>query len=417
MKRFFPVLFAICFLTALWCRGEDNCIRFIVTGDLHGQLDKLSSLAVAFREYPDAVKIDLGDIFQGDPAHDLDNGRAMIEALNCLNYDLLIPGNHDFELTPEQFIHTYQNFSGTLLGQWQCGKLPVLKWKIIERNRIKCAVIGMTDHGMFKKRRLYPGYHFTPELDAIDAALKDIAKHKVDIVVLARHGGDYFHGIPAGSFLYKHPEIDLLFCAHTHREIPGKRSGKCLIVQPGAYGSSAVLVTVKKSAAHGNIVTSKLLRPAAKYPDRQLSALNRKMHKALSARLYVPRFTINARQDFIDAALKRVISAAGSEAAVIDFPVIKSGKFTLHRMLKLFPYRNRLCVIKVSRKDYLTFIRERPPRDRNRCYTPVPQGKTEFTLALNSFQLSRSKCLKKYAEKFRVTSFIDRDIIWGKESL
>ena len=417
MKRFCFLLIAALFLTAFYCRGEDKCIQFIVTGDMHGQLDKFARLAVVIREYPDAVKIDLGDIFQGEPAHDLANGEVMIEALNCLNYDFLIPGNHDFELTPEQFSCSYSRFRGTLLGQWLCGQLPVLKWKIIERNRIKCAVIGMTDHGMYKKRRFYPDYHFSPEMDAINAALKEIARNKVDIVVLARHGGDYFHGIPAGSFLYEHPEIDLLFCSHTHREIPGKRSGKCLIVQPGAYGSSAVLVTVKKSAVHGNIITSKLLRPTAKYPDRQLAALNAKMRKNLSSRLYTARFDIRSQKDFITAALKKLTTATGSDTAVIDMPELKNGKFTLNRMLKLFPYRNRLCVIKVSRKDYLAFIKERPPRSRNRYYTPVPNGKKEFTLALNSFQLNRSKCLKKYTANFRITPLIDRDIIWGKESL
>ncbi len=416
MKRLRLLLFALLFAFTLHAHANGQSVQFIITGDLHGQLKPLSQLAALFRKYPDAVKIDLGDLFQGEPAHDISNGEVMIDALNALKYDFIIPGNHDFELSAGQFTRSYSRFSGTLLGQWRCGKLPVFPWKIIERNKFKCAVIGMTDNGMYKIRRFFPGYSFEDELPSINAALKEISRHRVDIIILARHGGDYFHGMAAGKFLHDHPEIDMLFCAHTHREIAGQRNGRSLIVQPGAYGASAVLVTVKHDPVHGKIITSRLLRPAGK-PDAQLAALNARMRAALAQRLYTPAITVRDHDDFIRRTLKKLKTAAGADAAVIDSPELKRGNHTLNKMLKLFPYRNRLCVITVSRKDFLAFLREKPPRNRRRYATPVPAGKTNFTLVLSSFQLNRSKRLKKYAKNVRLVPFVDRDIIFRKDDL
>ena len=137
MKRLRLLLFALLFAFTLHAHANGQSVQFIITGDLHGQLKPLSQLAALFRKYPDAVKIDLGDLFQGEPAHDISNGEVMIDALNALKYDFIIPGNHDFELSAGQFTRSYSRFSGTLLGQWRCGKLPVFPWKIIERNKFK----------------------------------------------------------------------------------------------------------------------------------------------------------------------------------------------------------------------------------------------------------------------------------------
>ena len=64
MKCLRSLLFALLFALALPTCADGQSVQFLVTGDLHGQLKNLSRLAVHFQEYPDAVKIDLGDIFQ-----------------------------------------------------------------------------------------------------------------------------------------------------------------------------------------------------------------------------------------------------------------------------------------------------------------------------------------------------------------
>ena len=73
------------------------------TADLHGRVDRLSSLAAfvaAERARGRVVLVDSGDFFQGTPEGDLTRGRAVLEAMNAIGYDALCPGNHDFDFGP-----------------------------------------------------------------------------------------------------------------------------------------------------------------------------------------------------------------------------------------------------------------------------------------------------------------------------
>ena len=180
---------------------------------MHGNLSGFAKLLPVIQRYPDAVKIDLGDIFQGEPLSDLLNGSPMIEALNLAKYDFFIPGNHEFELPSPQLAKFFNSFNGQLLGQWQIKKVRTALWKLIKRNGFTLAVIGMTDNGIYRDRKFYPHLKIVPELAAIEKAMQEIRNHPVDAVILARHGGNYLSGMTLGRFLRKYPEIRLVLCA------------------------------------------------------------------------------------------------------------------------------------------------------------------------------------------------------------
>ena len=91
----FILLWLIFFCQLLFAKE----LQIIATCDIHGKMREFSHLAAVFGNYPEAVKIDLGDLFHGDPLNDMLNGSAMIEALNIAGYDIFIPGNHEFELS------------------------------------------------------------------------------------------------------------------------------------------------------------------------------------------------------------------------------------------------------------------------------------------------------------------------------
>ena len=405
----FIFLFLLCILPVVSSGGT---MHIIVTGDIHGKMEDFSSLAAELKKYPDAVKIDLGDLFHGEPACDIKNGLPMIKMLNTLKYDLLVPGNHEFELSPAELDQLYRHFSGTVLGQWQiAGKKPPLQWKIIERNGIRCAFIGMTDNRLYQERFFYSGYRFKPELAALDAALAEIRKHPVDAVVLARHGGNYFSGTSAGKILFDRPEIDIMLCAHTHKEIPGSRSGRCFVVQPGAFAASAVLVTIGRQIKNSLHITGSLLRGTSASVDRECMKITGETRISLRNRLQKIRFSFTSFDDFARKLLKKFCQAAGSDAAVVDLPEMKPGNYSLHAALQLFPYRNQLLLITVTRAEYAALKKERPPRNRKRFFSPPPEGKNKFILAIDSFQLARSRSLKN--KRFIFSGIIARNIITG----
>ena len=384
-------------------------LQIIATCDIHGKMQNFSKLATVIRQYPNAVKIDLGDLFHGDPLNDKLNGTAMIDALNLLKYEIFIPGNHEFELPPETLSGTLNRFKGQIAGQFRMPGVKSANWILIRRPGFSCAVIGMTDHGLFRDRRFYPFMEIIDELTALDQALAEIRKLDVDAIVLARHGGNYFSGVPTGMVLYRHPEIDLIICGHTHKEIAGLRKGRCLIVQPGAFASSAILVTLQKNPRNPVLIRSRLLRPGTGY-DRQISSLYFRESRRMAEQLATP-VTADPRRDSLpEQIMEAMKKSAAAEAAVLELPELPAEKLHYRKFLTLFPYRNNLAVIETTPAEYLKLRKERSSRLRRRYFTPPPEGKSAFNLVLNTFILSRSKVFPP-ERKFRILPVIERDLI------
>ena len=403
-KKF--ILLWLIFFCQLLFAGE---LQIIATCDIHGKMRDFARLAPVIANYPSAVKIDLGDLFHGDPLNDLLNGSAMIEALNIAGYDIFIPGNHEFELSPGQLSETLKRFKGQIAGQFRLPGIKNVNWVLIRRDGFSCAVIGMTDNNLFRDRRFYPAMEIVDEIVALDQALAEIRKLKVDAVVLARHAGNYFSGTPSGKVLYRRPEIDLMICSHTHQEIAGLRRGRTMIVQPGAFAASAILVTLRKTAKNKLHIRSQLLRPQ-KEPDRQISSLYFRESRRLSPQLSAVALPAGERSASAGKILEEMKQISRADAGIIELPELPAKELSLRDFLYRFPYRNQLAVIEVSPDEYRKLQQEPKNSFRRRYSTNAPADKTRFSVVLNTFILSRSKILT-HDRQFRIIPVIERDLI------
>ncbi len=405
MKKLYILLFTVFAVLQLSAKE----LKIIATCDMHGNLSGFAKLLPVIQRYPDAVKIDLGDIFQGEPLSDLLNGSPMIEALNLAKYDFFIPGNHEFELPLPQLVKFLNSFNGQLLGQWQIKKVKTAQWKIIERNGFTLAVIGMTDNGIYRDRKFYPEIKILPELVAVEKAMQEIRNHPVDAVILARHGGNYLSSMTLGRFLRKYPEIRLVLCGHSHKEIAGQRSGRALVVQPGAHCASAVLVKMRYVNGKNLLLTSTLLRPG-EVPAPETVSLQQKLLDKHGKILQQKILDFTSFEDQVNLWLKKFCAAAGADCAVLDMPPLPAGSHTLESLLKHFPYRNQLVKLSVTQAEYAALIKEKAPSKRKRFATPAPPDKENFTVVMDTFQFSRSKTLKNHTA-FQLLPVIARDII------
>ena len=400
-------LLLILFFCTLQLAAQE--LHIVATCDLHGNLSGFARLLPAIKEYPDAVKLDLGDIFQGDPLCDLLDGRPVIDALNSAGYDIFIPGNHEFELSSFQLGTLLKRFNGTVLGQWSYPEIAPVPWQFIRRNGFTLAIIGMTDNGICRNRRFYPGLKITSELAALDNAMQEIRRQKPDAVILARHGGNYFSGMPLGKLLRQYPEIKLVICGHSHKEIAGQRSGKTLIVQPGAHGASAAVITMKKINTGELFISSKLIRPG-NTADKKAAALYAELQKQHEPHLSETILDFTSSGELAELYLKRLCSTAQADCAVLDLPDLPPGSYTRHELLKRFPYRNMLVKTEITPEQLAAFAKEKAPAGRKRFITPAPENKENFTLVLDTFQFSRSKALK-YCRDIKIIPVLSRDIL------
>ncbi|MBR4376056.1 MAG: metallophosphoesterase, partial [Spirochaetia bacterium] len=119
MKKFIIPLLASAIMLAS-CTKDKNDIVVFFTNDVHCGIENNICYAgvveyrnEALKQTPYVTLVDAGDAVQGDLAGAVSKGEDIIEILNYMNYDVAIPGNHEFDYGMEQF--------KKLAGMIKCG--------------------------------------------------------------------------------------------------------------------------------------------------------------------------------------------------------------------------------------------------------------------------------------------------------
>ena len=108
------LVIALMSLFAIAEEPETRTVRIIATSDLHGKFapwdyalnalspsGSMAQLATAVSQYrtEDTLLVDAGDTIQGNSAELFIGGKdvhPMIQAINVLNYDVWVTGNHEY---------------------------------------------------------------------------------------------------------------------------------------------------------------------------------------------------------------------------------------------------------------------------------------------------------------------------------
>ena len=114
------VRFIICIFFCIFIHAESIKINLVTTNDIHGVIapQKANFMnpqypptilgGAAFSRYVDELRDDIkhtdegllildgGNFFQGSPLGLADSGKTMIEWMNRIGYDAMVPGSYDF---------------------------------------------------------------------------------------------------------------------------------------------------------------------------------------------------------------------------------------------------------------------------------------------------------------------------------
>ncbi|MGY4105543.1 bifunctional metallophosphatase/5'-nucleotidase [Ignavigranum ruoffiae] len=246
-------------------------LTLFVTSDTHGQwierpdADNLSlkDTAVCLKklqakcDHP-YLTIDLGDFIQGSGlatyyAQIEENGDMFARAMNYLNYDYQLIGNHEFNFGNQYRDHILQQLKAKILAANTVDAIsgqPIYgqPYDIIEIQGQMIGIIGLTT-SYIKHWELAQNYQGLDFPDAFDTAKKYVAelRPRVDVLILAYHGGfekdlvDFQPIEPqtgenqGARMLEEIPGIDVLLTGHQHREI-AEIVRQVAVVQPGFGG-------------------------------------------------------------------------------------------------------------------------------------------------------------------------------------
>lgn len=132
-------------------RPGEGKVMILYTSDIHCGVDKGFGLAglKAVRDRFEAkgyetILVDNGDAIQGDALGTLTKGEAIIKLMNSLEYDLAVPGNHEFDYTADHFLELTKeaDFPYICCNLSRNGEQVFDSYKIIEAGGLKIAFVG-----------------------------------------------------------------------------------------------------------------------------------------------------------------------------------------------------------------------------------------------------------------------------------
>ncbi|WP_294611856.1 bifunctional UDP-sugar hydrolase/5'-nucleotidase [uncultured Gilliamella sp.] len=290
------VLILACSLSAM---AKEVNISILATSDVHGRMvpwdygtDKadlsgsyaqISSFITDYRSHHDnVIVVDAGDIIQDNQIerfHNVDNHPA-IAALNAMNYDIMVLGNHEFNFGIPVVDKIISEFKGKTLAAniyyKDSGKPYLPATTIIEKEGVKIGFIGATTP-FVPEYESKTGYvkqmEFTMPIAEIQKQVANLKKQAVDVIVLVTHMGldneNNKSGTGVADVAEQVPGIDVIIAGHNHQNISEKIINNVVITEPHRYGTvvSVVNLTVDSDATNNRLKSKKSATlPVKSYP-------------------------------------------------------------------------------------------------------------------------------------------------------
>lgn len=405
-------------------------ISILATSDVHGRLvahdfstgspagaslSRIATLRNALSKSSDGlITVDAGDFLQGSPLNDLHARRQghlrnpVIAAMNLVGYDVIVPGNHEFDYGSEyMFAAASQSGARWLAANMKAGdgSSPFQAWTVKTLpGGIRVGIIGFTNPGTPK---------WEPDANLGGLGFEDIMvsagktvpnlKEREDLHMLLAviHAGI---GPRRGHRLYERsdivmdnigykladrfPDIDAVVMAHTHRRELERAPSGAILVQPGAYASEAAVITAWFSRGPGTedeasgifgqewrlsgttaeivaIDDKMTLDPAIERALSPDAAISERMLRRPVATLnsdYEETFNPLADSPALDLIHAAQISAGGLDVSVVS-PTFReitlpAGELTVRDLFAFYPYENDLVVLEVGGRDLVALIEE-----------------------------------------------------------
>jgi len=407
----FISLFGLLFIQRFFGKNPDKDIIILYTNDVHCAIDYDENIIgypglVSYRDKmnkqtPYVTLVDAGDHVQGGAIGSISKGEYIIDIMNEIEYDVVIPGNHEFDYGMDQFLH----FTKTLeTGYTSCnfrdlrtGELVFKPYKIIEYScGVKVAFVGIVTPESIT--RSVPTYfmdsnkNYIYDFDGdetgekfyatIQKAVNDAKKEGADFVIAVGHLGESDDITPAWNaqnVIAHTRDIDAFIDGHSHQVQEGLKQtnldGKeILITQSGARFSHIGKVTIntkgkiKTELVGRKEITSKddtlenfILNIKSKFENELKVVLNFVLfdlitHDKNNNRIIRKQET-NLGNLVSDAYLKESQKYAKVDISFANGGSIRSainaGNITVGNVRDVLPFNNELCIIEVPGQTIL----------------------------------------------------------------
>lgn len=317
MKKIFKLVIGCLILGGMLFAKEVD-VKILGTSDVHGRISpwdystdvenysggfsQISTLVKKYRETNDnVVLVDLGDAIQDngiEKFNDIyykENKHPIMQIYNTMDYDMIVPGNHEFNFGMDFLDRAFDQFNGDILATNIYTKSNKNYYKpstIVEVEGIKIGIIGVTtplieqfEEGTNNLRDLV----FRDPIAEIKKEIEKLKSKGVDSIVLLAHMGlpneNNISGTGVIDIANEIPEIDVILAGHYHKNISEKIINGVLITEPYKYGKNISVIDLKFDVTDKKV---KLLSKASESvsvkgvkSDKNIEAIYKRFHEKL----------------------------------------------------------------------------------------------------------------------------------------
>ena len=402
----FTLLLAVMCLPS-YGAAPDKDIVILYTNDVHcGVDDAIGYAGLSFYRQqmqkltPYVTLVDAGDWAQGETMGMISQGRYIIPIMNALNYDLAVPGNHEFDYGWGMFeVFSRDLTCGSIscnLRDLRSSELVLTPYKIFTYGKVRVAFVGVcTPESLTKSttttfldesgKRIY-GFDEDSSgeklIASIQKAVDDARAEGVDYVIVVGHLGEYDDITEEWSAPFiaaRTRGIDAFIDGHSHEVTPSliikNADGKDTpITQSGTKLQNIGKVTIQTD---GTVKTE--LVSSVESKDEKITALiqdiKARFEDTVKQHLSYTSFdlavmdekgtwlTRNGENILCNLATDSFLaSAAETKTGRADIALtnagsvranIKAGEIVFNDALSALPYYDTLCIAEVSGQTIL----------------------------------------------------------------
>ncbi|MGL5379508.1 5'-nucleotidase C-terminal domain-containing protein [Clostridium sp.] len=236
-------------------------ITILHTNDTHGRVEAdskvigIDAISAIKKSIENSLLVDAGDTLHGLPFATMNRGADIVDLMKMAGYDLMVPGNHDFNYGYERLLEL-ANLASTGEKSFEIISANVLKDNntilnansIKEINGVKVGFFGLSSPETAYKTNPnnIKGLEIKNPVETAKAQVKALKDAGVDVVVALAHiGDDESTEIKSTDIATEVEGIDIIVDGHSHSKYEnGLKVGNTLIVSTGEYEGNLGKVTI-----------------------------------------------------------------------------------------------------------------------------------------------------------------------------
>jgi 2',3'-cyclic-nucleotide 2'-phosphodiesterase (5'-nucleotidase family) len=376
IKHFLAVCFLLLFAGALISCATQHEIRIIHMNDFHGfavpykpygsdeaqgGLAYLAARADELRAEKPTLFLAAGDMIQGNNWANLFQGKSSIEAMNAMNFDAMVVGNHEFDFGQAILRERIGEASFPILGANVVGLSELKPYIVKNVDGISIAVIGIVtgDTPVTTHPKNVTGLQFLSPEDTARKYAQDL-RGESNIVVVLSHLG--FSGDT--DLAKKVDGLDVIIGGHSHTKVVKPALvGKSVVTQAFEHGKALGVLdlTVRNGKVVGASGRLETIKPTgkenatvgaivAKYQQKVDAVMNETVGEALTDLdgVHVRLQETNLGNLITDVMRK----TAGSDVAIINGGTIRTsirqGPVRVNHVYAVVPFDNYIVAINLS---------------------------------------------------------------------